>query len=58
MKTRQIRLKPSTEKWIEEQAGKEGITFSAMLRTLLERLEYEDFIRKQLENRKRKEENK
>lgn len=53
MKTKQIRLKPSTIKWIEDQAKKEGLTFSTMLRTILEREEFRDEIVKEFEKKKR-----
>jgi len=50
---KQIRLKPSTIQWIESLAKKEGLTFSAMLRTLLEREEFRDEIVKEFEKKKR-----
>ena len=53
MIAKQIRLKPSTIQWIESLAKKEGLTFSAMLRTLLEREEFRDEIVKEFEKKKR-----
>ena len=50
---KQIRLKPSTIQWINKLAKKEGLNFSAMLRTILEREEYADFIKEQFNNKKR-----
>ena len=54
MIAKQIRLKPSTIQWINKLAKKEGLNFSAMLRTILEREEYADFIKEQLNSKKRK----
>lgn len=53
MITKQVRLKPSTTKWIEDQAKKEGLTFSTMLRTILEREEFRDEIVKEFDKKKR-----
>lgn len=53
MIAKQIRLKPSTIKWIEKQAEKEGLTFSTMLRTILEREEFRDEIVNQFNKKKR-----
>ena len=53
MIAKQIRLKPSTIQWINKLAKKEGLNFSAMLRTILEREEYADFIKEQFNNKKR-----
>lgn len=51
---KQIRLKPSTIQWIESLAKKEGLTFSAMLRTLLEREEFRDEITKKFDKKRGK----
>lgn len=57
MKTKQVRLKPSTIKWIEDMAKKEGLTFSSMLRTILEREEFRDEIVKEFDKKKRGKQN-
>ena len=54
MKKFQIRLKEHTEKWIQELADKEKVGFSTMAREILEREEFADFIKKQLEEKKKK----
>ena len=54
MITKQVRLKPSTTKWIEDQAKKEGLTFSTMLRTILEREEFRDEITKKFDKKRGK----
>lgn len=54
MKKVQVRLKDHTDNWIKEQAKKENLKYSTMIREFLERLEYEDMIREQLNNKKKK----
>lgn len=54
MKKFQIRLKEHTEKWIQELADKEKVGFSTMVREILEREEFSDFIKKQLEDKKKR----
>lgn len=53
MKAIQIRLKESTIRWLKEQADKEGIALSTMIRTFLEREEFRGEIEKQFEKKKR-----
>lgn len=54
MKKFQVRLKEHTENWIQEQADKEKVSFSAMMREILEREEFADFIKKQLDDKKKR----
>ena len=54
MKRKQVRLKDHTDKWIEELAKKENMKYGTMIRELLERLELEDSIRKQLNEKKKR----
>lgn len=54
MKKFQVRLKEHTENWIKEQADKEKVSFSAMMREILEREEFADFIKKQLDDKKKR----
>ena len=54
MKNYSIRLPDPIVEWINEQAIKENISFNAMIRTLLDRLKFEEEILKQLEDKKKK----
>ena len=47
-----FRIPKSLKEWLEEQGKKEGIPYTTMARTLLDRMKYADEISKQF-NKKR-----
>lgn len=53
MKTKTIKLRESTIEWVAKRAEIEGVPFATMVRLILEREEFRDEIKKQLDEKKR-----
>lgn len=53
MKPVNIRLTEPIYEWVKKQAELEGVTISAMIRTLLDRMMFADGIDKQFDKKKK-----